>query len=641
MDPRLDMMSSAKKHKLPFTLLHIFTVLGDKEQVKRMVEGGSNPLDRDINNNTLLHFAAACGSLDILVYLIEDVGCNPDTKGWRGTTALHAAAEEGQLLVMKYLIEDYKMEVATTDSEGSFYPLDYACYRGNIEAVRYLVQRMREYNEFSFNDSEHNRQPVYSAAGGGQLDVVKYFIEQQLCDVSAVNYLLHLASYYGHLDIVRYLTLQHNCDPMMVHEEDLGNCLHTAAGEGHLAVVCFLVKHMKCDIYVKNAHNFYPIYCAAYSGNLELFRFFVEELCCDPLSEIDSRPWSALHVAAGAGHLSIVQYLIDTKKCDPMVCHDNETALLYSALHGQLQICKYFIERLQVEKDLKDCNGKTPLFIAAFTGQLPCVKYLLKIGWKHFDEKKNTPLHSAAAEGHLDVVKYLMDHHSNMYTSHPSKSPLYLATKHGQLDIVKYFIEDKKCDPFITANKNGATLLHISAGHGNTKLVRYLVEDVKFDHMIRDKLERCPLHYAATYGHIETFDYFISELKCEINTPAKNGELPIHCAITMRNSKLKFVQHLLKQPNCDVIGYSKGALISYLHFSAAYGHLDIVQYLLSHGKFDPFIQDSFGNTALHHAAFYDRLKVVQFIVNSYGSKSLQFRNCFQRLQPYGFIRNLY
>ena len=37
MDPRLDMMTSAKKHEQPF-IPH--TVLGDVEQVKRMVEGG-------------------------------------------------------------------------------------------------------------------------------------------------------------------------------------------------------------------------------------------------------------------------------------------------------------------------------------------------------------------------------------------------------------------------------------------------------------------------------------------------------------------------------------------------------------------------------------------------------------------------
>ena len=125
MDPRLDMMSSAKKHQLPFTPLYVYTVLGDVEQVRRLVEGGMNPLDRDINDDTLLHFAARWGSLQVLKYLTEDVGCNPATRGFNGSTALHAAALEGQLPVIKFLIDNCTMEIATPNNDSN-YPLHFA-----------------------------------------------------------------------------------------------------------------------------------------------------------------------------------------------------------------------------------------------------------------------------------------------------------------------------------------------------------------------------------------------------------------------------------------------------------------------------------------------------------------------------------
>ena len=119
-DARIDMMLSARKHKQlePLIPLYIATREGDLEEVKRMVKQGANPLDKDINDDTLMHFAAQCGSLEILKYLIEDVNCNPATEGQNGNTVLHTAAEDGQLSIIKYLVEECNVEVTLPDAEG-------------------------------------------------------------------------------------------------------------------------------------------------------------------------------------------------------------------------------------------------------------------------------------------------------------------------------------------------------------------------------------------------------------------------------------------------------------------------------------------------------------------------------------------
>ena len=156
--------------------------------------------------------------------------------------------------------------------------------------------------------------------------------------------------------------------------------------------------------------------------------------------------------------------------------------------------------------------------------------------------------------------------------------------------------------------------------------MRYFVEDVKLDYLMQDKQTLCPQLCAAMNGHIETFDYFITELKCDINTPAPGGEgyLPIHIAAVGGN--LNFVKHLLKQPNCDVIGYSKGAPFSSLHCAAEGGHLDIVQCLIR--EMDPFLPDQgySQDTPIHYAAKFNQLEVVKIFVSTYGSKSLLIRN---------------
>ena len=306
-----------------------------------------------------------------------------------------------------------------------------------------------------------------------------------------------------------------------------------------------------------------------------------------------------------------------------MVGYYNYTALHVSAAFGRLHVLQYFLEKSLMDNDLIECNGRTLLSIAAYEGHLSCVKYLLKIGCKHYDKHQDTALHRATAGGHLDIVKYLMDHHSNMYSLNPFLSPLFVAIKYNHLDIIKYFIDDKKCDPYITMGEPAISLLQAAAGKGQTELVRYFVEDVKLDYLMQDKQTLCPQLCAAMNGHVETFDYFVTELKCDINTPGQVF-LPIHFAAA--HGHLNFVKYLLKQPDCDVIGYSKGAPFSCLHIAAAGGHLDVVQCLIR--EIDPFLPDqpTSQDTPIHYAATFDQLEVVKFFVSTYGSKSLLIRN---------------
>ena len=132
-------------------------------------------------------------------------------------------------------------------------------------------------------------------------------------------------------------------------------------------------------------------------------------------------------------------------------------------------------------------------------------------------------------------------------------------------------------------------------------------------------------------GHIEIFDYFITDLQCDVNTPVDDGLLPIHIAI--KNGHLTFVQYLLQQPNCDIMGYSKGANESSLHSAVDYGDLELVKCLTSHKEVDPFSRDLLnGNMALHLAATTDdKHEIVEFFVSTYGPELLKIRNNYGQI----------
>ena len=63
-----------------------------------------------------------------------------------------------------------------------------------------------------------------------------------------------------------------------------------------------------------------PIHCGAIGGKINLMRYLVEELKCDPMSASDYLD-TPLHCAAAHGHLDIVKYLLEEQKCNP--CSEN------------------------------------------------------------------------------------------------------------------------------------------------------------------------------------------------------------------------------------------------------------------------------------------------------------------------------
>ena len=83
---------------------------GDLARVQSfIVEKGLNLSDLELESSNTLHnaivnAAIVDGHLDIVRYLIEEVGCDPNIRENDGLNALHCAANRGHLNIVKYLI---------------------------------------------------------------------------------------------------------------------------------------------------------------------------------------------------------------------------------------------------------------------------------------------------------------------------------------------------------------------------------------------------------------------------------------------------------------------------------------------------------------------------------------------------------
>jgi len=237
---------------------------GNLEQLKYMIMNGS--LDprtyTDRNGSSLIHWAAGCGHLPLIHYLIETCGCSPHL-GQRGKrafccrTPMHWAARNGHLEVVQYLVRSchVDLEAATADGTTSFC---WACWQGHLHVMRFLYAEgcnIHSSNCFGCNAV------LWCAQGDGDLAVIEY-LESISCDLGSINSnghgVLHKAAQRGNWKLCQYFfsKLLHNELAGLKSDEremaismiqfvapDIGGCCPSdlAGMEGHEKLAKWLV----------------------------------------------------------------------------------------------------------------------------------------------------------------------------------------------------------------------------------------------------------------------------------------------------------------------------------------------------------------------------------------------------------------
>jgi FOG: Ankyrin repeat len=148
-------------------------------------------------------------------------------------------------------------------------------------------------------------------------------------------------------------------------------------------------------------------------------------------------------------------------------------------VYGLDNLVKALFARAQdIDPDLQDKEGRTPLSWAAEYGHTEVVKTLLSDGRVDPDRQDNngqTPLSWAARKGHTEVVKCLLgdgrvdpDRQDNHGTT-----PLDCASSHGHMEIIKALLCDSQVDPNGQDN-DGQTPLSWAVENGQTEVVKGL-----------------------------------------------------------------------------------------------------------------------------------------------------------------------
>ena len=333
-----------------------------------------------------------------------------------GNTLLHFAASEGHLEVARTLLEQ-KADVDSLNGEG-LAPLHRASegrHEGCLDIVRLLLYHGANVN---VHDNDRNT-PLHFAASYGHLEVARVLLEHK-ADVNILNMggltPLHHTFKRERGDIA-WLLLNHGAD-VKGHDESGNTLLHLAALTGDLELARISLERIADTINSQNDDGLTALLLALERENLD-----VAQLLLDHNADVnvrDKRGNTPLHVAVstGNGHLDICRILLNRNAEVNSRNHHGSTPLLLASEHGAPELVELFLDH-NADPHARDGDGDTLLHCAAIAGRIEVVQLLLErnadlnADVNSQNNEGSTPLHLASAgygEGNPGIVRLLLDH---------------------------------------------------------------------------------------------------------------------------------------------------------------------------------------------------------------------------------------
>ena len=121
--------------------------------------------------------------MDVIQYLITELGCDPALPDNNGDMPIHNACRGGQLCVVKYLITE---EQCDPNSRGQFgrTPLYYACKIGHMDMLQYLITELGCDPAVVYSK---NMSLLHSACRYGHTHVVQWLLQDGRMDALSVD----------------------------------------------------------------------------------------------------------------------------------------------------------------------------------------------------------------------------------------------------------------------------------------------------------------------------------------------------------------------------------------------------------------------------------------------------------------------
>ncbi|XP_050271171.1 uncharacterized protein LOC126714833 isoform X3 [Quercus robur] len=334
------------------------------------------------SRNCILHVAAKSGQAQIMERVLDSLYPHSPlyATNCKGNTALHIAASLGHLGISELLITratdqeaEVKQLLLKAQNEELNTALHLAVKHGHDDIVDLLIRKEPGLTSITNKAGES---PLFQAVDRGFFEIALRILEISECSDVGRNKMNVLHAAVIRVEIKsRFKTIRKDWWCLNIFgSPQLQTCKLDITGADFVRKMLdkFPNAIMKADDF-----GWTPLHYAAYFGNFEVVKLFLENINISLAYERDIQGMSALHISAMEGH------------CDVM-----------SAI----------IEKFPYTCELLDNRGRTALHLAAESGRTKAVKILLSslafqdlINEQENDEG-NTAMHLAAIKRRYKVL---------------------------------------------------------------------------------------------------------------------------------------------------------------------------------------------------------------------------------------------
>ena len=264
---------------------------------------------------------------------------------------------------------------------------------------------------------------------------------------------------------------------------------------------------------------------------------------------------------------------------------------------------------------VRDSNGRTPLWWAAWAGRLESITYLTQQGYIDPDDpdyEGTTPLMVASRNGFAEVVAFLVELDAvDMYRRDTrwGDSAAEIAISWGHEAVALKLVEK---DPMVAQSKDkfGRDVVFQALMKKMTRLIDRCDSEGSPVDEHRDNTGCTPLAEAAQSHSLETIQ-FLLDRGAKVAVRDDQGQTPIILAAQFSSWPHLVIEKLLAVEDIFVDEVDKQGRTALSH-AAGVGEWECVEYLLQRGaQYDH--KDNQGRTALSWAAAAERLDCIRLL----------------------------